>query len=94
MAFPRTDDSTQPRALTARAFSVATLVALLLVALPAAAVKPDPPEISPEAVVSSFYTLCIKESVTGLPTDDSAGGDDSAAGDDTRSWGPPWAGEA
>lgn len=70
MAFPRTDDSTQSRALAARAFSIATLLALVLVALPAAAVRPDPPEISPEKVVSSFYELCIKERVTGLPTDD------------------------
>lgn len=70
MASPRTDDSTQSRALTARAFSFATLLALFLVTLPAAAVKPDPPEISPETVVSSFYELCIKERVTGLPTDE------------------------
>lgn len=70
MASPRTDDSTQSRALIARAFSCATLLALLLVALPAAAVKPDPPEVSPEKVVSSFYELCIRERVTGLPTDE------------------------
>lgn len=70
MAFPRTDDRTQSRALAARAISIATFLALVLAALPAAAVRPDPPEIAPEKIVSSFYELCIREGVTGLPTDE------------------------
>ncbi|MGK2860192.1 MAG: hypothetical protein ACSLFQ_23595 [Thermoanaerobaculia bacterium] len=69
MPFPHSGDRSHRGANAARAVALAATL-VLAVALPATAVRPDPPEIPPDAVVSKFYDLCIRERVTGLPTDE------------------------
>ncbi len=73
VAVPRESEVARARGLEAglsRVVAIAAIILTGLSALPASAVKPDPPDVAPEKVVSSFYALCIREQVTGLPTDE------------------------